>query len=228
MSPHEAFTFDPTQKRGPDGRWARVGGDLGSIAEGNWSTGRFPEIKHNSEAEYRPPGGLRDKLRAGKRRQATKEFTLDAFQDVNGPLREGGQLTGRPKEIHDTLRESMVPTPRDTRVHRLVTTHAFGVNTWEQLKDLVGKELEEPGFTSTSANQVRSLSHLTDSHPDDRLHLNINVPKGTRALHLHEDSSFNGEAELLLDTGTRYRVDRVYRVRGQQGVQVDMTVMGQQ
>jgi len=156
-------------------------------------------------------------------------YGRDGYQEINEALRTGneGKLEGEAANSAKVLAESMVPTPVDVRAHRLTTVEMLPAKTWEEVKGLVGTEVQDDGFLSLDFRKVENLAHLNDVRPEDMVHLKINVPKGTKAFAVGEDTQFNAEDELILAPGTRLRFNRIYRVKGHPGIQVDMTVVGQ-
>ena len=135
---------------------------------------------------------------------------------INADLRNGVELTGKRKEIADTLSEVINNNtiPENIQVFRYVDRDALSAITgvdfpmpkltepaeeyWARLNklpELIGtnKEFVEKGFMSTSAVAEKNV------FKERQLVLNINVPKETHGY----ITTNNKESEIIFDHGTK-------------------------
>jgi len=135
---------------------------------------------------------------------AVERYTVALHRDWNARLREGKAPT---KPIKD-LRQAMQPSPVSVTVARTVNLDAFGVErggveaVHRQLNDLLGQQVEDRGFLSTTLNtkQIGGREFRGD------VYMEIDVPRGTRSRWAEPVTSIRGENELLLDAGTRLEI----------------------
>lgn len=109
---------------------------------------------------------------------------------------------GFTKEVDKMMDASLIP--EDVRVVRALGADAFG--GLDKLKDLAGGIYQDKGYMSTSLAEKVSKSVYDVK---DAVEMEINVPKGTRALYMAGESYLKTERELLLDRGTRLAVESV-------------------
>lgn len=106
------------------------------------------------------------------------------------------------KDMDKMMDASVVP--EDVRVVRAVQADAFG--GIEELQKLAGGIYQDKGYMSTSlAEKVSGKMYDVK----DGIEMEINVPKGTRAIYMAGESYLKNERELLLDRGTRLAVESV-------------------
>jgi hypothetical protein len=106
------------------------------------------------------------------------------------------------KEVDNMMDASLVP--EDVRVVRTVSPEAFG--GLDKLRGLQGGVYEDKGYMSTSlAEKVNGKIYDVK----DGIEMEIEVPKGTRALYMAGESYLKNERELLLDRGTKMAVQSV-------------------
>lgn len=128
-------------------------------------------------------------------------YTGDRYVDMNGCLRAVRECSDDDDLDNRYASEAMRPTTRDTTTFRGVNLRALGADSPEQLAQMVGATVSDPGFTSTSINpQVSSGTFAGD------VLLQIEVPRGSRAAYVENISQNGGEEELLLDRGTRFEI----------------------
>jgi hypothetical protein len=222
---------------------AKVGGDRDAVPVGHDAD----LIEHLSDAQmatFRRPTPTPRKSLLGKVKNqdelaahaqqaaAMRHYSGDGYRAMNGHLRDGTPLAAEDQAALTGLRAAMVPTPQAVNVDRVVTARAFGADTWEQLLATAGSEVRDPGLTSTSMVQMEQetadlLAIHNEVHAEDLVRVRIKVPAGTRGVFLNGDSEHRNERELVLQDGTRYRIDRVYRISHNPYVFMDMTVVGQ-
>ena len=145
---------------------------------------------------------------------ALRAYSRGSDKAINSQLRKGGK--GGAKV--DAIRAAMRPIPRSVTVRRGVDADAFGYkepvdefggirpnsdHKTEFLNKLIGQNLEDPGFLSTSVNPRGAFA--------GEVEMVIDVPEGYRGAWVEPFSSSPGEAELLLDRGTRLEVYEVVR-----------------
>lgn len=132
-------------------------------------------------------------------RSAAKKYTGSSYVEINTALRNGSRsLTA------NTLDNGMVTFDRNMLLHRGTVAQNFGVRTNDELFGLVGKTISDKGFTSTSVGGRAAFSR--------EVIMEIEAPKGVaRGLYVDNISQHRGEKELVLASGTRFKVLRVFR-----------------
>lgn len=106
------------------------------------------------------------------------------------------------KEMDSMMDASIIH--QDVRVVRSVGADAFG--GIDKIKDLRGGIYQDKGYMSTSLAEKTS-SKIYDVK--DAVDMEIEVPKGTRALYMAGESYLKSERELLLDRGTNLAIKSV-------------------
>ena len=141
-----------------------------------------------------------------EQRRAVQRYTGDSYREINGFLRTGrGDAAARADA--ESVRAAMREIPENIMVFRAVSATGFGYPNKQAipasaLPGLVGRTWSDPGFTSTSINP----------EPYDynaKVRMRISVPKGTRGIYVDTISENQDEEEMLLDAGTKFRIDRV-------------------
>lgn len=146
---------------------------------------------------------------------AITEYTTGQDQVVNRDLRAGTPLTGRPKEIHETLSSMMTKTPEDAITYRKVRftepelKKLFGVPEASGIEQLVGASFLDPGYQSTAMR-----GHTILPGEFGNVVMRVFLPKGTRGIGLSEISGYTAEQEFLLDRGTKITIVRATRGPG--------------
>ncbi len=83
-----------------------------------------------------------------------------------------------------------------------------------------GQIFEDRAFVSTTVSR-RAMSDNFESAGGGTV-FRINVPRGSRALYVDSISVGQGEKELLLPRGSKFKVDKVTKVNGQTRVEVTL------
>lgn len=145
-------------------------------------------------------------------RQSLYGYTIDAttynntFRENNGKKPKKGVIDQNGLDIReatDLIDSAMYPLPRQTTVFRQATTRAFGINSIDDLNTLVGQELRDFGYLSTSVNFEQNLSSISD------IHIKIDVPKGKKGAYVADVSMYPEQSELLLARGTKVKIQSV-------------------
>ncbi|MBD0422986.1 hypothetical protein H0H10_28180 [Streptomyces sp. TRM S81-3] len=149
-------------------------------------------------------------------RQALRDYTGEppytgapgyaTYQEINGYLR-GEPKYGTP-EVLNNIRQidgalAGRPLPEDVMVVR-----GTGVRhiDFDDVDDLVGRTISDPGYSSTSLG-----NHPVPSFEGKDAVLRLRVPEGTHATWVEKVSDFGvTERELLLGRGTSYKVTRAF------------------
>ena len=143
---------------------------------------------------------------------AVKAYSRGSDKAINTRLRKGAKDNAQTT----ALRAAMRPLPRSTRVMRGVDLDTFGYKAITDLdyqgfddydgqmsflRAMVGNTFEDRGFMSTSVNPNGGFAAEVD--------IVIDVPEGYRGAWVEPHSNSPGEAELLLDRGTRLEIYKV-------------------
>jgi hypothetical protein len=187
--------FDKNQLRDPHtGEWtdAAPGGGTGAI---QLTAAEARQMQTQMEASDRPW--------TAEHTRSLKAWTTPGFHDIrmmiDNPSHEpflgiGGPATVRAhiRNIHDAMR----PLPKPVKVFRKVDRQGIGLGNGDDPKQLVGQVKQNPNFTATSIEP--DAGFLGAPRP---IHIEIDVPAGTRAAYLEAITETKGEHELLLDAG---------------------------
>ncbi|MGW2699112.1 ADP-ribosyltransferase [Streptomyces sp. NPDC001340] len=128
------------------------------------------------------------------------------FAEMNGYLR-GETKLGTPEVLHNIKEVDKAlagnPIPEDVMVVRGTDLHHLEFDT---PKDLIGREIEDGGYTSTSLGNIPVAAFA-----DKQAVLHLRVPEGTPAIWVEKVGAYGaGERELLLGRGMTYRVTRSF------------------
>lgn len=200
----EAFAammaFNPDQRRGPDGRWVKMGG-------GTAAPDPFVGALSGRDAWNTAPRS------SGRAEQAAATYAGDSYREINEWMRSttkqdryGDPLyeyTGMREDIR-ALRQGIANSPlaQDTQVWRGVGSLGRmlpGIVTSDSLE---GLEWEDRAFVSTTVNES-VLGRFAAPQFYDSARLRVLLPKGTGAV---REGEWDYEAELILGPGTRFRV----------------------
>lgn len=143
---------------------------------------------------------------------AIKRYTGEDYTEMNNDLRDPIKTPGNAdiKDSNEQAIKGMRPIPEDILLHRGAGSGRgqFGVTQDHMFFELTGKLLEERGFLSTSVGGRAAFGST-------KAVLEVEVPKGTLGVYVKSISYHEGEDELILKPGTRYRVLRVTEVNSQ-------------
>ncbi|MFI1503241.1 putative T7SS-secreted protein [Streptomyces sp. NPDC020597] len=128
------------------------------------------------------------------------------YQEMNGYLR-GKESLGSPEVLRNIEEVDKAlagrPIPEDVMVVR--GTGMSHVD-FDDVKDLVGREIKDPGYTSSSLG-----NHPVPSFAGKEAILRLRVPEGTHGTWIEKVSDFGvTERELLLGRGMSYKVTRAF------------------
>lgn len=153
-------------------------------------------------------------------------YTGSSFHEMNSALREdrasSSYRSSTIREATSAIDKCQLQT--DIWVERGIDydgASAFlGLATldYSSVSKLVGKEVTEKGFCSTSAAKGTSFG--------GDVTLNIYCPKGTKAVYTSAHSNYRHENEMLLQQGTQFRVTKAKLADNGQ-IYVDLDVIAQ-
>jgi len=127
-------------------------------------------------------------------------YTGGSYRQMNQWLRgdRAGWLDeGLKKAVHNA-QAGMRSMPRKVLVHRGCDFQQFGLQSYEQALQLVGKTVQDKGFLSTSVGGRGAFS--------GSVQLEVELPVGTSASYIQSISSYHSEKEMLIAAGTKYEV----------------------
>jgi hypothetical protein len=140
------------------------------------------------------------KLSAEQKKSLTS-YTGSMYHTYNTYLRKGGSLSPAYKQDIINIQSAMMPLQQHTLLKRGTGWDALPAqfHGFENAKGLIGKTIEEPGFTSTTvAGESGNFGGA--------LQLEIEAPIGTPAYFVKHLSHFKNENEMLLAAGTKFKV----------------------
>lgn len=157
---------------------------------------------------------------------ALYKYTISSYQEMNSALRQSRAS----KSYHSyTIRDATSAIDKCALQEDVWTERGIdfdGASAFlglskvnpSTVSGLVGKEVTEKGFCSTSAAKGTSFG--------GDVTLNIYCPKGTKAVYTCIHSSYPDENELLLQQGTQFRVTKA-ELGADQRVYIDLDVIAQ-
>lgn len=142
--------------------------------------------------------------RTPEQQAAVRDYSVTGYRDMNTCLRTGQNCDPATTQRNAELESAMTTSTEPMTVHRAMTLdNLAGGVTADQLASLVGQEISDPGFTSTSLDPAQTEVFGAEQNSVD---LQIEMPTGSRALFPGADAAVPDEQEVILPPGTRYRV----------------------
>ena len=155
--------------------------------------------------------------------RALRSYTGEGYRRTNAALRKSKGARGGSRGL-DKAMEHAPRVPEEVVVARGTTVAQFGLTKGSDLSKLTGQSFTEHGYLSTSVDSKGRLAN--------EVSLKLSVPKGHKAVYVSGKNGETrmstisvqggGEAELILDRGTRFVVTSAKRVRGQWLVEADV------
>lgn len=130
-------------------------------------------------------------------RQALKTYTGGSYTTINKCARGTAPCDPKTKKLIEDIKGGMKPSTDDITVFRKTGPAAFGLTSAADMKDLVGKVINDDGVISTS---------IKDGLWSGQLHLEIEAPKGSMLAWVQPISLHPGEDEIVVAPGTHYEV----------------------
>lgn len=183
--------YDPMQHRDAHGRWVKTGQDFPAISIEDAEKMQSEMLQFND-----------------KQSKTIRDYTGLSFKKVNAALRNPSLMSLFAQSTINTLRGVMRPTTQDMRVFRSTRVDNFGVTTPDELRNLVGKDFVDRGFTSTTIDPYTFVS-TTKGSKSPHVRVYIDVPKGSSAAYVADVSHARHEQELLLNSGTKFHMNHV-------------------
>ena len=141
-------------------------------------------------------------------RDAVHEYTTSGYFQINNALKsQDAKLTREQKAAiarAETIQSAMAPAPRSSKLFRGTNTASVGLSakpTLAEMQALVGKDLVNDAFTSTSVDAGEIFG--------GNLEFEIDMPEGTPSLWLDGNARVPSEQEVLLAAGAKMNVTSV-------------------
>lgn len=136
-------------------------------------------------------------------KEAVRAYTGSGYHSINGHLRNGGGTAQRAKQVADMDR-AMMPATRAFKTQRGMDRMGFnmGYLSDEDIMNMAGIQMRDPGFLSTSPHRAWSNEILLD----------IECPPGTRGYYVDNISLHSGEDEYLMARGTKIMITKVEKM----------------
>ncbi|MDH6282813.1 phage minor capsid protein [Prescottella agglutinans] len=131
-------------------------------------------------------------------------YAISGFRNTNRALRGEIEMTPTIQSRVDAIRSALskYPLPQAVRVTREVDARLFNLVGADSIDHLIGEQVVEPGFMSTS---VRPDPPHSAMRPHPAI-LELIVPRGTPALRLGGLAEIPDEAEALIIDGQAYEI----------------------
>jgi hypothetical protein len=136
---------------------------------------------------------------SASQKKALNAYSEGQFQSINSCLR-GNQSQPCTPALNKTISQikaAMKPSTSDVQLYRSVNHWAFGVNTPNDLHNLVGKTFTDKGVVSTSINELKWSGNVD---------VYIEAPKGTKMVWLQPYSEHPTEDEMALAPDQNFEV----------------------
>lgn len=127
-------------------------------------------------------------------RDALQTYTGSAYTSMNTALRNGMRATQTIKEAQKGMRA----LSQDMLLHRGTSFAQFGLGSYENALQSIGKTVTDEGFFSTSVGGSPAFGGAVK--------IEVEVPKGTYGAFVDHISRHRGENELILAAGTKFKV----------------------
>jgi len=138
-------------------------------------------------------------------KSAVHDYTTSDYFQINNALKAVDAKPTREQKAliakAEMIQSAMAPAPKGTKVFRGTNTASVGLPakpTLAEMKALVGKDLVNDAFTSTSVSADEIFA--------GNLEFEIDMPEGTPSLWLNGNSRLPDEHEVLLAAGAKMRV----------------------
>lgn len=164
-------------------------------------------IKANNTAEMDKWTDDFVKIITDAERKGVTTYTSNAYSDINKYLRGMKDKTMYESEIKaakSALSKASLPREVITRRgsdYNVLRELGLGEIRPEDKDKVIGAIIQEKGFLSTSPNPHGGFSGSFEYV--------IRVPQGSQAMYVDKISDFQGEQELLINCGGKYRIDEV-------------------
>lgn len=158
---------------------------------------RYPDIE-SDEALRMQRQMLTDEGWTPAQRRDLHYYTTSAYGDINRGLRYARVPPYLVERIRN-IQAGMRPVTRSFTARRGTRKEQFGLTNLGDLRGLVGKTVTDHGFFSTSVGGNAAFGGR-------EIAVEVEVPKGTPAAYIDHISAHQGEREVLLAAGTRFKV----------------------
>jgi hypothetical protein len=148
------------------------------------------------------------KLASADAREALRKYTGSEYHTINGALRNSAN-----NATAQRMDKGMVTFKDDLLLHRGTNAKNLGVSSPDEIFSLIGKTVQDKGFTSTSVGGRPAFG--------GNVLMEIEAPKGVaRGIYVDKISLNQGEKEMILARGTRFKVLSARREGGKVIVRV--------
>lgn len=150
---------------------------------------------------------------------AIERYTQDTYYPINQALRGAPPPppTGRDAEraleraaTIDAVIRNSPPLEEDVEVFRGVAAGALGIASVDEVDSLVGGTFKDAGIVSTSLN-AKVSEEFGGGRSGPTVRMEVLVPAGSKALYVEPLSAAMGEYEVLLPTGSTFKIGAVRR-----------------
>jgi hypothetical protein len=143
--------------------------------------------------------GTSDVISPNEKKSLDKYQSKNGFKKFNKPLREGAAPSADANNLSSAIAKHSLA--KDVTVYRGMgnTVSAQLATAWDNKKSGESVTFTEKGFLSTSRSRGAAATFSNQL-------LELKVPKGYRALPMARAKGMGGEAEILLDRNTKFKV----------------------
>ena len=142
--------------------------------------------------------------RTPEQTQAVRDYSVRGYRDMNSCLRTGNGCTPEVQARNAELESAATTTTEPATTFRAMTLANLGGGvSADNLDSLLGSEISDAGFTSTSLDPAQTAIF---GEEQDSVNVQIEIPAGSRVIYPGSDAAIQEEQEVILPPGTRYRV----------------------
>lgn len=172
---------------------------------------QYPKATVEQMDKLHHPGNLPQPVQ-----EAVRNYTGSNYTRINGALRGTREMSEGTKKLIDDMDKAMTPTKVDMALTRGMNREGFGMGHLpdDDITNLVGKVMSDPGYLSTSVKPVFS----------QEIRLNLEVPAGAKGVWAKPVSMHGHEDEYLFARGTKIMITGVKANKKQYGT--TWTVIG--
>ena len=138
--------------------------------------------------------------------EAIRTYSGSKYWDINRYLRGiRSELKPELQKIADVLMDEL---EQNELADNMVLYRGVGPDVLQGKPVEVGAIITDPAFVSTSTTSKTARDFIDDSQG---YLLKITSPKGTKALNISKYSVHQSEAEVLMQMGTAFKIDKIYK-----------------
>jgi hypothetical protein len=193
--------FDPGEARDPDGKWTTGGGSAAAPEEAKTAQSPKAEAKVENERNLSKPLDKREEMALNG---YSKNLSQDINKDLRGQERTAKAIKNNPDAIVKDYTKAMDSAFDKASTAKDITTfRAVSARTWEKMQ--ASGEFKDNAFVSTTTSHRIAEKFGKDELKGGHVVVNLDIPKGSKAIYMADKSNHAGEREVLLARGSTWK-----------------------